>query len=324
MIDTIAPPAIERPPQTTPAVIRLDDHSPLPKLSNTRDYIVILPPTVRRTNITINGGRNIIVVGGRVSIDKGLDQACWALKDGAPGRIIHLEGILNDARRGGQSDGFQIACRQSTVQILNSRTTGLIGGFERERGFRHADVWQLLAGARTRLENFTGSSHYNNLYMRRENDPLGSALGLVELNRVNVFGYKTNPLNTSTQQTLRAISLGLQPVPPSDPTSGDNAKLDGCAVWLHQVYGDAESAGRQFGDFAWPHAGQRMVDVARAEVATDPETGEQVLDWPGWRTDTPPIAPNGHVYGVVRAGRPPAGDWQPASTCGLNYPERFR
>lgn len=324
MIDTIAPDPILRPPQTVPAELRLDDHYPVPKLSDTRDYIIIMPPVVRRTNITIRGGRNVIIVGGRVSIDKGLDQACFSLQDGSPGRVIHLEGIVADARMGGQSDGLQISCRQSTVQILNTRITGLLGGFEREKGFRHADVLQLLAGARTRLENFTGSSHYNNLYMRRENDPLGSMLGLVELNRVNVFGYKTNPLATTTQQTLRALSLGLQPVPPSDPTSPDNARLDGCSVWLHQVYGDAESAGRQLGDFAWPHAGQRMNATARAEVGTDPASGAQVLDWPGWRTGTPPSMPTGEVYGVVRAGRPPEGDYQPAATGGLHYPARFK
>lgn len=317
MIDTIAPPAIERPPQTTPTVLRLDQSSPLPRLDDARDYIIILPSVVRIRNIATRGGRNLVFVGGRVSIDKGLDEACWSLKDGAPGRVIHIEGITNDARRGGMSDGYQIGCPHSHVQIVNGRTTGLIGGFEREKGYRHADVMQNLGCLSLAIERFTGSSHYNNLYMRRENDPLGFTMGDVRIAFANLYGYKTNPLATSTQQTLRAISLGTQPEPaPGDPTDPENCDLTG-SVWLHEVYGDAASAGRTLGDFVWPHAGSRMVQLCRATVAADGRS----VDWSHWRADSPTP---GMVYGAVQAGPPPGGDFQPAATCGLNYPGRMR
>ena len=56
----------------------------------------------------------------------------------------------------------------------------------------------------------TGSSHYNNLYLRRENSPLGPAIGPVTLDHVNLFGY-VNPSGWDIPATLRAMSIGTQP-----------------------------------------------------------------------------------------------------------------
>lgn len=322
-----APPALQRPPLSEPLVHRLDQSAALPKLDDRRDHLIILPPAVRLRGVSINQGRNVVIAGGYISIGAGLDEACISVHDGVLGRVVHLEGIREDALQGGMSDGLQTMCPTTHVQVQKCRTTGLRGSL----ATRHADVCQPLGMLSLSFEDFTGSSHYNSLYARRENKPLGNPLGPIYACRVNMKGFKTNPLG-EPQQTLRAISLGTQPDPPSDPSDPINGHLTS-PVWLYEYYADAASAGRALGDFAWPHAGSRMVAECRASVSAD----GQSLWWERWKTDTAPPAGettpstagtfgsgDAKVYGVVKLGPPPGGDFVLTKDIGLSYPLRSR
>lgn len=305
------PPPLERPVLANPLIVKLTTGSDAPKLQDDRDYILVMPGTVKKGNTTIRGGRNVIIAGGYASIGAGLDQACFSIKDGAPGRTVHIEGVRIDAKQGGQSDGFQLGCPNTHVQLHRISVSGLRGALNQ----RHADCVQCLAMKSLHLESCSLRSHYNNLYMRRENDPLGSPMGPVTLNRVNCGGYNSNPLG-APQQTLRAISLGTQPIPPSDPTSNVNCELSG-AVWLYEFYGNAAEAGKDLSDFVWPHAGSRMTNLCRAEVDVDGTS----IDWPYWRTDDPTAL---GVCGVVKLGPPAGGDYCPATSVGAKYPQALR
>lgn len=306
-----APPALSRPTLIDPVVIHLGTGSDSPQLDNFRDYVLVMPPSVKMGNTTIRGGGNVIIAGGYTSIGAGLDQACFSVKNGRAGRIVHFEGLQIDGRQGGMSDGWQLGCTTTTVQIQRCRIDGLNGAL----ALRHADVIQPSGGmGALHMEGVTGRSHYNNNYFRRENDPLGPVMGPITMSRCNFGGYQANRLGWP-QQTLRAISLGTQPIPPSDASSPVNAELSG-PVWLYEMYGNAGEAGHPLGQFVWPHDGAKMTSTCRAQVAADGRS----VDWPAWRVNEPG-APG--VYGVVQLGPPANGDFCKATTVGLNYAQRL-
>jgi hypothetical protein len=326
-ITSDAPPPVERPPLTSPTVVSLSATSPLPKLSNARDYIILLPKTVAHTSgVRVVGGRNVALVGGYLSTSTGSTVPNVFIGDGAAGGIVHCEGLLIDGSHGGLSDAFHLQCPHRHVQLKMNRVDGLRGAYSKT----HADCIQNLGCASLRVEDFTGRSHYNNSYCRRENDPVGWPVGPSTWNRVNMGGYRTNQdaVGTDPKHTLRAISLGTQPVPPGDATSTVNGLLTG-SVWLHSYYANSAEAGMPLGQFVWPHNGPSMEPSCRAQVSTDGLS----VDWPRWRTSTAPPAeetrPSAYgamgsgdakVYGMVMLGPPPGGDYVTAGDAGLAYP----
>jgi hypothetical protein len=322
-----APPPLERPTLVNPTVVKLGTTGAAPKMSNTQDYILILPKTAPKTDgLRIIGGRNVALIGGYLSTSSGSTQPNIVIGDGAPGGIVWCEGLLIDGAHGGLSDAFHIQAPHRHVQLKMNRVDGLRGAFSKT----HADVIQNLGCLSLRVEDMTGRSHYNSGYLRRENNPVGWPVSPSTWNRVNMGGYRTNQdaASADPKHTLRAISLGTQPDPPGDATSSVNARLSG-SVWLHDFWGNAAEAGLSLGQFVWPHNGAKMSSSCRAQVSADGKS----VDWPAWRTTTAPPAEettpstfgtfgsgDARVYGVVMLGPPPGGDFVTAGDVGLAYP----
>jgi hypothetical protein len=307
-------------------VVKLDATEPLPKLDNRYDYIISLPAVARTAPLKVLGGRNICIVGGYLSTSTGITSPNITILDGAFARTVHCEGLLIDGRNGGRSDAFHLQCPNTVVQFFKNRVEALNGSLSTT----HADVIQNLGTKKLVVDRFTGSSHYNNIYMRRENDPVGNPVGPATFAHCNFFGYQINP-NAAPHDpvhTLRGISLGTQPIPPSDPTSPVNGLLTG-SVWLFEYYVDYESFGITPDQAVWPHASSRMEASCRAEL----NASKTQVDWPHWRAkysppkeETTPSTP-GHigsgdaqVYGVVKLTKPAAGDIVKSGAVGLSYP----
>jgi hypothetical protein len=329
LITYVAPPRVRRPALLAPVIIRLTATSTMPKMDNSKDYIIVLPTNGPRTNgVRLVGGRNRALIGGYLSTSAGLTMPNVTIGDGAIGGITICEGLLFDGAHGGLSDAFHIQAPNTHVRLKMNRVDELNGSFSTI----HADVIQNLGCLSLQVEDLTGRSHYNNGYCRRENDPLGNAIGRSTWNRVNMGGYKTNPdaVGTDPKHTLRALSLGTQPAPKAgDPTDPINGLLTG-SVWLYDYWDNLpEEAGVSADQSVWPHAGSRMVASARAQLSADGKT----IDWPGWRTsnyppagETVPSTPgnlgsgDAKVYGVVNIGPPPGGDFVTPGDVGLAYP----
>ena len=163
-----------------------------------------------------------------------------------------------------------------------------------------------------RVDNLTGSSHYNNLYLRRENSPLGPAIGPVTLDHVNLFGY-VNPSGWDIPATLRAMSIGTQPADtdcdaagnhcgPSNDESATNCQLSAAVNLIERVRrpaGRRQAAAVHVADRLHGHAGcasRSCRPMARAPPG------------PRWTS-------------TVRcsSGPPPGGDFVPAGSVGLGY-----
>jgi hypothetical protein len=307
-----APPVLHNPvtidlPAT--GTVRLD-------LDNSRDYIIRYPDVRRVGGLTLRGGRDIVIIGGASTLPphagKGLRNIQIKDKPGVmDGRIIHIEGLDIDGSGGGEGDGIGIGAPSAIVQLENDRITGLIGHFSST----HADVIQTWGGVKQlRIDQLTGASHYNNLYLRRENSPLEPGDRSVVLNNVNLFGY-VNPPGWDEHTTLRAIAIGTQPpnsscdghrCGPPNPDDPVNCQVPGPIV-LDNVY--AEPPGGPLNEFAWPTATMSAAGCA-AVLSPDGTT----MSWPALSA-----AVGGPVTGDIQLGRPPRGDFVPAGSVGVGY-----
>jgi hypothetical protein len=291
--------AFPRPVLTDPIQVTARVSADRLRLSADRDYIIVLPAVKKKGVLEIIGGRNIWVIGGYLSVSASGPNIIIADGPGSiDGRVVHLEGVLINASSGAPSDGIRIKAPTAIIQIVNSRIVGLLGS---SSGF-HADVIQPFDGVKAlRIDGFTASSHYNNLYLRRENDPLGPEIGEVSIYNTNIFGY-WNGSQSAPAETLRAISIGTQPIPPSDVTSPTNCELTAPVV-LREVY--IQPARKRAGQFVYPH--DRMQASGCPAVASPDGL---TLGWPGLGT---------YVDGVATVGPPPNGDFVRAADVGLNY-----
>ena len=299
-----APPTL-----TNPITINLPANGSVNlNLDNARDYVIKYPSVRRVGELFVHGGRNIVIVGGASTIapHAGTGVRNIQLSDTTGvmnGRVIHIEGLDINGSGGGEGDGIGIGTPSAIVQLENVRITGLIGHLHST----HADVIQTWGGVKAlRMYNVTGSSHYNNLYLRRENSPLSPAIGPVTLDHVNLFGY-VNPSSWDIPATIRAMSIGTQPADndggPSNADSSTNCQLSN-GVTLNDFYGDPPGGGK-LQRFMWP------TDYMGTSGCASSLTGNGLAAY--W----PALAAK--VSGVMQLGPPPGGDFVPAGAVGVGY-----
>jgi len=289
---------LSRPRLRNPITVRLHASADQLRLQDGRDYVLVLPSVKKTGVLEIRGGRNIRVIGGYLSVSSpGPNIIIADGPDARDGRIVHLEGLFIDGSSGAQSDGIRIKAPRAIVQVVNCRIVGLKGT---ARGL-HADVIQPFGGVKQlRIDGLTASSHYNTLFLRRENDPLGPRIGRVVIRRTNVFGL-WNGRSAQPEETLRGISFGTQAIDPMDDTSAVNCRLTSMLI-LRSFY--VKPARKRAGQFVYPHDGMRRAGCP-ARVNTDLHT----IRWPALD----------RVDGLARIGRPPGGDFVPAALVGLSY-----
>jgi hypothetical protein len=139
-------------------------------LDNTKDYIIVLPTgAVRTTTIQINGGRNIVVIGGHIGMAVQTDAAVLITDNStngaaAPqsGRVVHIEGILADNPNDLSFDGLDYNCPSAIVQFQNCRVVGMTGSLNAV----HADISQNQGGAiAVRYDHVSGTTDYQGFFL---------------------------------------------------------------------------------------------------------------------------------------------------------------
>jgi hypothetical protein len=163
------------PPLENPIRIAVDDARASLTLEPGRDYVLDLPDRRRPRGLHVVGGRNVVIIGGHVTVASGAlpDYQRKALSFASQTGTIHVEGVLIDASGGGEGDGISVNAPEAVVQLQNLRVVGLRGS---ELG-THADVVQLWGGARAlRIHRLTGSSHFQGLQLPRDQGAIGRAV----------------------------------------------------------------------------------------------------------------------------------------------------
>jgi hypothetical protein len=168
-----APPALSAP--TTIAVAQGDQAY---TLDTTKDYILNLGPVTHLGAVSINGGRNVVMIGGRIALSA-LSTKATALVIKNNTGTVHVEGIDFDGTSGHEMDAIQIVAPAATVQVENVRADNLLGTYSTN----HSDVIQPYGGvAKLRVDRLTADSNYQGIFTRPD---LG-AIGSVDLRHVDM------------------------------------------------------------------------------------------------------------------------------------------
>jgi hypothetical protein len=273
---TWAPPAL-----TDPIAIDVTNANRRLFLDDARDYeLNVIEPLKRE--LWIEGGRNVVVIGGHITIDEPgaessyQDNVAIKVRFGNPSGTVHLEGLLVDGRY--VADGIAIGTARN-VQIENVRV---------ERAYddvkdAHADCVQVQRGVGDlRLDRFTCSTGRQGIFLGDHGGPIRSAA----LRRVDIYGAPGKHLLWQTTPSY--------PVVVSDVRLGIAPDFKAWAPFGFWVYPQRD--GRTY-------AGQ--IDRQRHAVVS--RDGKRL-----WFVGS-------RISGVIRKSAPTAGEFVPAGVAGTDY-----
>ncbi len=251
------------------------------RLDPTRDYVVELPSAQKIGGLTLEGGHNIVLIGGYITVPAESTSSTSATRraiyiKGATG-TVHVEGVLLNAVPGAMWDGVDIDAPAATVQLENIRIEGVNGAL---RAF-HGDAVQPWGGVKDlRVDRLSATSDYQGLTIPIDQGPIERT----ELDEVDLVGE-----GGEGQGGGHLLWL----------TSG-TASCQAYDVSLTSVYVRPRRA-RKLWDSIWPQARLRKPCAAHVR--------HRVASWPGLRT----------VRGHVIEGSPPHGSYVPRSEVGPDY-----
>ncbi len=166
------------PPLSSPATITVAQGDQRINLDTTKDYIIKLASSTHTGGVGLNGGRNVVVIGGRIAPSAGSGMAVGLGITNATG-TVHVEGVSFDGASGREFDAIQINAPKATVQLENIRATGLRGSYDTN----HTDIVQPWGGvARLRIDRLTATTNYQGVFNQPDLGPLGP----VELRHVDL------------------------------------------------------------------------------------------------------------------------------------------
>lgn len=176
-----------------PRVVRVRAGGGTIRLAPRHDYRIVLGEPLREVGgLRIVGGRNVVLVGGHITIPRAGPGASAGdrrglLISGQTG-TVHVEGLLIDNDGGDLSEGIDIAAPRAVVQIQNTRVAGIHARDGKRFTDNHPDVIQTFGGVRElRVNRLTGTTTYQGLFLRGDSGPVGR----VELSKVNIVGFPT-------------------------------------------------------------------------------------------------------------------------------------
>ncbi len=282
-----APPALTSP---TTVYVKSGDPDVL-KLSTSKDYIVKMPAYADTGTVEIDGGHNVELIGGQITVpstanqsDNGADNTDSGIYIKGSTGTVHIEGMLISGQGYTMFDGIDINAPQATVQIENVRMTGVWGSYSSE----HADVIQTWGGVKAlRVDGLTAQGDYQGLSV----DPtsLGS-VGQGQFQNVNMTA-EPPPAALASRYIAGGVMLWL--------TNGNSCKTT--PMSFSNVYIDNETGRVPSGSTVWPTVNSSLSCSAR-------QSGNAVT-WPGLPS----------ISGSVVLTAPPGGDFVPAGAAGVGY-----
>jgi hypothetical protein len=165
-------------------------------LDTAKDYIVKMPgrPLKGPGGLAIEGGRNVVVIGGEINIPRqprkspSDDRRGVRLK-GQTG-VVHLEGLW---LRGDLTEGIDIDQRKgAVVQVQNVRVETVRARDEVHFSDNHPDVLQVFAGPQQlRIDRLTGWSDYQGLFLVPNDLGQQAPPCRFDLRRINIRSTRT-------------------------------------------------------------------------------------------------------------------------------------
>ncbi len=181
-----------RPPRLTrPARLAVEQGVHQYNLAAGKDYRIVMPsvPLEGPGGLILVGGRNVVLIGGRIDVPAQGDTATIEARRGLYLKdqtgTVHVEGL--HITGAGLSEGINLCQRQAaTVQIENVRVEAIRARDEVNFLDNHPDVLQTWAGPkRLRVDRLTGTTDYQGL-MINPTDIGPYPAELIDLRRVNI------------------------------------------------------------------------------------------------------------------------------------------
>jgi Putative Ig domain len=173
-----APPTL-----SNPTTITVPDTGGQVRMDSTKDYIVKVGHLSACGGLWLEGGHNVVVIGGHVTIP----TACASSYDrsGVKVRfntgIVHLEGLLIDGAY--LLDGIDTSAPQATLQVENVRIVNA-----HTTTTDHPDCLQTQAGlGALRVDHFTCSTQLQGFFLKDESSTV-CHLGPCEIDNANIVG----------------------------------------------------------------------------------------------------------------------------------------
>jgi hypothetical protein len=289
---TWAPPALENP--TIVDVVPDERTHYALNLDPEQDYIINMPDQPLPGGLSINGGHNIILIGGEIAIpwqgeDPAIPDRRMLKIQGATG-VVHIEGLLG--RGEDISEGIQIASPEAIIQIQNVRIENVHARDQVEFSDNHPDLIQPWGGAREiRIDGFTGTSDYQGFFLSCDvPTPEACQLGEITIKRTNIIGDPTARYLFWVTPSERGGSIVLED------------------VWIDVPEQRWQEAGR-LAQAVWPDYRADMFGSQRATISVD-DSGVEYVSW----EDMAPA-----ISGIIREGVPPDGDFVPLESVGWDY-----
>lgn len=180
-----SPPTLQNPTTidvpTEPWTLVLDDG---------KDYRIRMPSSPVTKGMAIRGGRNVVLIGGEISIpwqgsDPSISQRRGLTLKNQTG-VVHIEGLL--IHGDDLSEGIQIDAEDAIVQLQNVRVMNLHARDQQNFTDNHPDVIQPYGGVgELRVDGLTGETDYQGLFLAEDLGPIGR----VDLRRVNILSTDT-------------------------------------------------------------------------------------------------------------------------------------
>jgi hypothetical protein len=205
-------------------------------LDSSKDYVLKLGHVSGPGGLTVNGGRNVVMIGGQItSPPDGVERNGWAMRFYDQTGTVHIEGVLIDS----SNDGITIQAPQATFQIENvliSNNHALRDDFSDA----HPDLIQTWSGPKAvRIDRFTGYTDYQGFTWMNAGD-----------------GYVYPGSVTATNVNIRALAPQPNTVAKWPDGSTRNKPDLGAAVW-HVSTATTFSCSSCFIDTGWYDQGYR-------------------------------------------------------------------
>ena len=258
-------------------------------LSLRQNYVLRIPAGGVHGTIEIDGGHNVTMIGGTVTVpsaanqtDNGADNTDTAIYIRHSTGTVHIEGVLINADRDVEYDGIDVNAPRATVQVENVKMEALYGS----RTTEHADAIQTWGGVKVLdIDNLTADGDYQGLTI---NPNLGT-VGQAYIRNVDLT-VDQPPRALASRTVGGGVMLWLT------TTTG----CDGPKTSLDNVYISNEHTGVATRRTVWPST---TGDPSCAGLLKGNE-----MSWPGLP-----------VTGFVTFGKPQHGSFVPAGVAGGGY-----
>lgn len=262
-----------------------------------QDYIIKLPAEKRIGGVHLYGGRHIVIIGGYISPNPNKtrvnsDLLPLAIYCKNQTGTIHIEGVLFDDSTGGQGDSVNVEAPNATLQMQNIR--GILTGYDLEV---HSDFYGgYFDTGEIRMDRCTCITNYHGVYL--------NGRGPAHIKRTNC--------RYQTSSNLAVAATG--------DTPGDDPAWKLWWITSNVYNGTTENACIVRGGlvleecYSEPRSGKTLANSI-VPTATYPSSGCGSVDASIWT----PGANLANVYGSIKLGPPPGGDFCPEGVAGVAY-----